>query len=96
MTIDPATYLGLTEADARAALSAAGLTAVTTTGASTADLTGLVIDVQPSGPIAAGSNVTIVLGDGTVAPAPEPSPAEGDGNGNGEKDKGKDNGKGKD
>ncbi len=99
VTVDPAAYRGLNETDARTALSAAGLTAVTTTGPSTADLTGLVVDVQPNGPLAVGSNVTIVLGDGTVAPAADPSPAGGGGNGgggNGGGGEGKEKGKPKD
>jgi eukaryotic-like serine/threonine-protein kinase len=97
VTIDPAAYFGRTEADARAALAAAGLTALTTTGPSSADLAGLVIDVQPNGPVAPGSNITITLGDGTIAAVTDPpanDPGTGQGNGNG-KDRGKGNGKGK-
>ncbi len=97
VTIDPAAYLGRTEADARAALTAAGLTALITTAPSTADFAGLVIDVQPNGPIALGSNVTITLGDGTtpaVTDPPADDPGSGQGNGNGN-DKGKGKGKGK-
>ncbi len=90
VSIDPAAYLGLTETQAREALSAAGLTAVSTTAPSTADLAGLVIDIQPNGPIAPGSNVTIVLGDGTVAPTTAQAPAAGPANGGGsDKAKGK-------
>lgn len=96
VTIDPAAYVGHTEADARAALTAAGVTAVTESGPSTADLAGLVIDVQPSGPVAPGSNVTITVGDGTIAAATDPvanDPGAGHGNGSG---KGKSKGKGHD
>jgi len=97
VTVDPAAYLGRTEAEALATLAAAGLTAVTTTGPSTIDLAGVVIEVKPSGSIAAGSNVTITLGDGTItaptAPAAEPAgETNGNGNGNGN---GKGKGKGK-
>ncbi len=96
VTVEPSTYLGHTEADARAALTAAGLTVVTKTAPSTGDLTGLVIDVQPNGPVAPGSTVTITLGDGTMAPATDPvtddpvthDPGTGRGNGYG-KDKNK-------
>jgi serine/threonine protein kinase len=95
VTIDPAAYLGRTEDDARAALTAAGLTTLTTTAPSNADLAGLVIDVQPNGTIPAGSTVTITLGDGTMATVTDPpgnDPGTGDGNGKG---KGKDKGNGK-
>ena len=98
VTIDPAAYLGRTEAEARAALTAAGLTVVTSTAASTADLANLVIDVQPTGPIAPGSSVTITLGDGTIATDADPvanDPGSGQDNGNG-KDKANGKGKGKD
>ena len=93
VTIDPAAYLGHTEAEARATLEAAGLTAVTTTAASPAELAGVVIDVQPVGPIARGSNVTITVGDGTITAATDP-PADGGGHGNGNGN-GKGKGKGK-
>ena len=92
VVIDPAAYLGRTEPDARAALIAAGLTVVAQPAPSTLDLAGLVIDVQPTGPVAPGSNVTLIFGDGTVAAAAEP-PAEDPGNGNGN---GGGNGGGKD
>jgi len=98
VTIDLAVYLGRPEAEARATLSAAGLTPVSTTAASTADLTGMVIDVQPRGPIARGSNVTITVGDGTVGDGTvtavtDPPADDGQGNGNG---KGKGKGKSRD
>jgi serine/threonine-protein kinase len=101
--VDPAEYLGQTEADARALLTAAGLTAVVTTAPSTVDLAGVVIDVQPNGSIARGSIVTITLGDGAIADATtatitEPAtdgPGTGADNGQG-KDKAKGRGNGKD
>jgi hypothetical protein len=80
-----------------ATLGAAGLTALTTIGPSSADLAGLVIDVQPNGPVAPGSNVTLTLGDGTIAAVTDPpasDPGTGQGNGN-DKGNGKGNGKGK-
>ena len=93
VTIDPAAYIGRPEADVRAALTASGVTAVTRPGPSTADLAGLVIDVQPSGPVAPGSDVTIIVGDGAVATATNPAAVDpGAGHGNG---KGKDKPKGK-
>ena len=98
VTVDPAAYLGLTEAEAQAALSAAGLTPVSTAGASTVDLAGIVIDVQPTGPVPRGSNVTITVGDGTIAAVTDP-PADdvGQGNGNGKgSNKGKEKGKNRD
>ena len=67
------------------------MTVVTRTAPSTVDLAGLVIDVQPLGPVAPGSDVTITLGDGTIAAVTDP-PADDPGNGNGngkEKNKGK-------
>ena len=91
VTIDSAAYLGHTEAEARAALTAVGMNMVTRTAPSTVDLAGLVIDVQPLGPVAPGSDVTITLGDGTIAAVADP-PADESGNGNGngkEKNKGK-------
>jgi serine/threonine-protein kinase len=97
--IDPATYRGLTEAQARTTLSAAGFDVATTTAGSAADLAGLVIDVQPTGPVAPGSTVTIALGDGTIALVNDPptdDPRTGNnGNGNSE-GKGKGKGKGND
>ena len=98
VTVDPAAYLGLTEAEAQAALSAAGLTPVSTAAASTVDLAGIVIDVQPTGPVPRGSNVTITVGDGTIAAVTDP-PADdvGQGNGNGKgSNKGKEKGKNRD
>ncbi len=95
VTIDSAAYVGRPEADVQAALTASGLTAVAKPGPSTADLAGLVIDVQPIGPVAPGSTVTITVGDGTVASATDPAavdPGAGQGNGKG---KGKSKGKGK-
>ena len=94
VVIDPAAYLGRTEPDARAALTAAGMTVVAQPAPSTIDLAGLVIDVQPSGPVAPGSNVTITFGDGGIAAAAEP-PAEDPGNGNG-RGNGKNKGKNRD
>jgi serine/threonine-protein kinase len=103
--VDPAAYLGHTEADALALLTAAGLTAVVKTAPSTVDLAGVVIDVQPSGSIAPGSTVTITLGDGTIADGAtatitEPvtdGPGTGADNGQGkDKAKGRGNGNGKD
>lgn len=96
VAVDPAAYLGLTEADARALLAAAGLAAVVKTSPSTVDLAGVVIDVQPNGLIASTSAVTITLGDGTIAdgtivPVTD-DPGTGGGNGQG-KDKAKDKGK---
>jgi serine/threonine protein kinase len=93
--VDPAAYLGRTEADARALLTAAGLTAAVETAPSTVDRAGIVIDVQPNGPVAPGSIVTITLGDGTIVAATDPvtdNPGTGGGGGRGPD---KDNGKGK-
>ena len=97
VAVDPAAYLGRTEADALALLTAAGLTAVVETAPSAVDLAGVVIDVQPNGPIALGSIVTITLGDGTIVPTTDPvteDPGAGGGNGAG-KDKARDRGNGR-
>ena len=67
----------------------AGLSAVTITAPSTPDLAGVVIDLQPTGPVAPGSTVTITVGDGTAAPVTDP-PADASGGGGGHG-----NGKGK-
>lgn len=63
-----ATLRGLTETEARTVLTAADLNAATTAGASPADVAGLVIDVQPSGQIATGSNVTLIRGTARLLP----------------------------
>ena len=97
VTVDPAIYTGLTEAEARTMLAAAGFDVTVTSAGSTPDLAGLVLDVQPNGPIARGSAVTIVLGDGTIPPVTDP-PAEDQAgtNGGDGKSNGKGKGKGKD
>jgi serine/threonine-protein kinase len=101
VTVDPAAYLGRTEADALALLTAAGLTAVVETAPSTVDLAGVVIDVEPNGAIAPGSIVTLTLGDGTLVPTTDvvsDDPGAGGDNGQGRgtgKDKDKDRGRDK-
>ena len=83
LALDAADYRGLTETRAREALVAAGFVVTALPGASTNDLAGLVIDVQPNGPVARGSTVTVVIGDGTMPSPTEPGKGKGPG-----KDKG--------
>jgi hypothetical protein len=89
ITIDAASLIGQPAAKVQNDLQGAGLVVVTNDAASAADRVGLVVAVEPTGPVAPGTQVTLTVGRGgtTVAPAAPPTTKAGKG-----KDKGKERG----